>query len=277
MIREFHPIANIFPMMTPAEHERLKESIEKHGLQEPILIYEDKILDGRNRYKACQELGIHCLQDDYESMHDLDPVDFVMAVNRDRRHLTPSQLSAVGHKLRELYDTEAKERYDENVGRPSKKESVENLPPISKGSGKARDKAGAAVGVSGKSIDFAGKVAKKGTPALNAALESGKIAVSKAAKIADLPPAEQDKIVSGEAEFKPPRSTPKKAEVEPVVEGDEPIETSKFSEFRDNLGKLISGLTDMRPCDWYGAGDMLSDASQLLKEESEKAYKKATQ
>ena len=65
-----------------------------------------------------------------------------------RRHLKPSQCSMVGGRAREMYDRAAKERHEKLSGRPSKSEPVENLPPVS--SGKARDQAGKAVGVSGR-------------------------------------------------------------------------------------------------------------------------------
>ena len=54
---EFHPIANIFPMMEGKEFEHFKADIRTRKLQEPITVYENKVLDGRNRYKACKDLG----------------------------------------------------------------------------------------------------------------------------------------------------------------------------------------------------------------------------
>jgi len=50
---EFHPIANIFPLMTDEEFEAFKEDIKTKTQQEPIILYQGKVLDGRNRYKAC--------------------------------------------------------------------------------------------------------------------------------------------------------------------------------------------------------------------------------
>jgi len=58
----------------------------------------------------------------------------------------------IGDKARDWYDQQAKEKYEATVGRPSK--SVETVPPISE-KVKARDQAGKAVGVSGKTMDKA--------------------------------------------------------------------------------------------------------------------------
>lgn len=55
---KFHPVADIFPMIDSAAFELLKADIKKHGLREPIYLFQGKVIDGRNRLKACKELKI---------------------------------------------------------------------------------------------------------------------------------------------------------------------------------------------------------------------------
>jgi len=59
---EFHEIANLFPMMQPDELADLVADIKVNGLIEPIILYEDQILDGRNRWLACGEADKYCIR-----------------------------------------------------------------------------------------------------------------------------------------------------------------------------------------------------------------------
>jgi ParB-like chromosome segregation protein Spo0J len=89
----FHPLANNFPMMDPSspEFRGLVASIKQVGLTEPITMHEGKILDGRNRLRACQEAGVAPRFEDFDEAKDGPPLAFVLAKNLYRRHLTEGQ------------------------------------------------------------------------------------------------------------------------------------------------------------------------------------------
>lgn len=88
MTIEAHEIANLFPLLGGKEFEEFKEDIRKNGLKVPITIYEGKILDGRNRHRACVEVGVPPVFIAYEGS---DPVGHSWSLNYTLRHLNQSQ------------------------------------------------------------------------------------------------------------------------------------------------------------------------------------------
>jgi ParB-like chromosome segregation protein Spo0J len=90
-IPEFHPLADIDPLIDGADYASLIEDIRKHGLREPIVLYQGKILDGRNRARACAEADVDLLFVEKTFTSDADAVAFLDSANLHRRHLTPKQ------------------------------------------------------------------------------------------------------------------------------------------------------------------------------------------
>ena len=72
---EHHPIADRFPLLNGTRFEELVRDLQDHGLREPITLYEGMILDGRNRYRACRQLGIELQTRALPA--DLDPWAYV--------------------------------------------------------------------------------------------------------------------------------------------------------------------------------------------------------
>ncbi len=70
------------------------------------------------------------------------PLEFVLVLNRDRRHLTTSQRAMAAARARELFEAEAKERQKAAGGNHAEKALVENLPQAP--SERSRDAAGKA-------------------------------------------------------------------------------------------------------------------------------------
>lgn len=185
---QFHPLANVFPMMEGQDFADLVADIRAHGLREPIVVHEGQVLDGRNRYRACREAHVPLQIVPYAGT---DPAAFVVSLNLRRRHLTESQRSIVAKRLANLQG-----------GRP--KENPANLPgfaapqpaPIS------QSRAAEMLNVSERSIRNAGVVLDRGVPELVRKVEAGTVSVSAAADVARMPKPEQSEIVArGEREI----------------------------------------------------------------------------
>lgn len=94
---EYHALSELFPNLSDAEFEDLKNSIEKVGQQTPITLCEGKILDGRHRYRACLELGVAPTITDLPD--SIDPKDLVIANNLRRRNITAAQKLGIYRSL----------------------------------------------------------------------------------------------------------------------------------------------------------------------------------
>jgi hypothetical protein len=182
---DVHPAANIFPMMAADEFEGLKSDIRANGVREPLTMWKGHLIDGRNRMAACIDLSIDWHAHLCELDSDEDPVAYVISHNLHRRHLGPGQKAMVADKIRAYYDQQAKQRMSDggkSAGKGRKKQGPEKLPDPKNGD--SRDAAGAAVGVSGRLVDAARTVRRLGSAALIESVESGKVSVSKASRVA---------------------------------------------------------------------------------------------
>lgn len=170
-----HQLATIFPMIEGEELNALAADIRDNGLREPIVLLDGTILDGRNRYRACQMASV---TPHYEHYDGSDPLSFVISRNLRRRHLDESQRAMVAARLANM-----------------RQGARTDLSPIGE---KSQADAAALLNVGKRSVERARSVIDKGSPELVHAVESGKVAVSVAAKIADLPPERQAEVLSNE-------------------------------------------------------------------------------
>lgn len=110
--RAFHPVAKLFPLMNGKEFDELKNDIGQNGLLEPIWLHPDgSIIDGRNRYRACMELGIEPKYRTWDGRSSL--VSFVVSLNLHRRHLDTGQRAMIGLKVQDALRAEIAETLPE--------------------------------------------------------------------------------------------------------------------------------------------------------------------
>lgn len=107
---KIHHLAEIFPAMTKPEFERLVQSIAESGLLNPITLLDGEILDGRNRLRACEELGIEPTYVQWDARCGISPLEWVVAENLHRRQLTKGQRAALAVELEPRLAEAARER-----------------------------------------------------------------------------------------------------------------------------------------------------------------------
>lgn len=164
---ESHPAAAVFPELEGCEFQQLVDDISAHGLIEPIVLCDGKILDGRNRLRACIEASIEPIFTHYRGD---SPTGYVISKNIRRRHLTADQRAAFAAELLPVFQADAKKRQGVGGGRGKKKLVSQNGTQVSKV--RATAEAGKAAGVSRAKIEQAATV-KREDPELLEKVKSG--------------------------------------------------------------------------------------------------------
>lgn len=236
---EIHPAACVMPEMPDKDFDELKADIQSHGLLTMIEIAEGKIIDGRHRYRACQELGIELTVDNFweVDLEGMSAGQYVWSLNGNRRHLTESQRSACFY---ELVGRAAEEKAKERQVRKPKNSVVATLPQQN-----SRDEVARAAGVSPRTVQDAATVAKK-DPELFSAVKEGKVSASAAAK--------QVREREKPADEKP-RDPGPPPEVASVLRAWHKLESGRMVAMREMIQTLA-------PAELTVVSDFLSDAQE---------------
>jgi len=202
-----HPLAELIPAMTEPEYAALRDSIERDGLRDPIVLLAGKILDGRHRARACEELGIIPVARVYNPQQDgPNPIRYVQDKNLHRRHLSPSQRAMVAAALLAAQQEAAEvdiapkpkappqeavrddieaddeyQEYDETFSASGKDEDepeAEPVPPMT------QKEVAESLGVSRRSVQTAAKVLDK-APEEAAKVSAGETSLNAAAQAAE--------------------------------------------------------------------------------------------
>jgi hypothetical protein len=169
----YHELATLFPELLGDAFGELVEDVRLNGVANPVVLFEGKILDGRNRYLAARESGRP-----YPTREFLgsDALGYVISQNLKRRHLDTTQRANIAAKLA-----------NHGPGRPPK------TPPIG---GVPIAQAATMLNVGERSVERAVAVRTHGAPELVASVDAGDVSLGAAAEIAKLPESIQAYIVN---------------------------------------------------------------------------------
>jgi hypothetical protein len=209
----FHPLSEMFPLLEGERFTELVEDIRRNGLQHKISLYEGKILDGRNRYRAARELGIEIQTEIYSGT---DPLGYVLSANLHRRHLSENQRGMMAASVA----TRPRGASRDACTIPTGLQAAEMF------------------NVGTSTVDRAKVVRRNGVPELIQAVESGEIGLLPAQGIARLPAPEQQKFLqeaNGDRrgrQTRRPAKKPKAPKLPPLPEDAEPIEEQLLRRLR---------------------------------------------
>lgn len=229
-----HPLSALFSRsdLKPEDLKTLADDIKDQGLLAPITLLDGQILDGWNRYQACEIAEVKPSFVDLAP--DLDPWDFVKALNMFRRHMTPAERVAVmllHAQMRGVPNGTHEECPKSDT--PSVREIQKD---IEVGRGTA---------------NRAQKIAKVNDPVLNEALADKRVSLNRAAEIADLPEPER------KAAIQAPRTKPEAAPKPPPVDD----QVGRIAELEAQLKAKDTEIANLKE-QLSGLADSLRDAQE---------------
>ena len=184
-----HPACARFPKMPDAEIDGLAKSIKEDGQTDPAVISDGVLLDGRHRIAACFKLGIDVDVVEFDGEPGTE-VAWILAKNFRRRHLNTGQKAMIAASFLPGFQAKAKVRQARKAPDEPKR--------------KASEDAGAALGISSRSVEQATKILRQGTPEIVEAVKDKGLPLSIAVMmVADMSLEEQQEI----ARALPPKVT----------------------------------------------------------------------
>ncbi len=151
---------NPCPPLTAAEDDALRRSMQEDGYIPafPVLVSagpacEGQIIDGFNRTRICEELGIEPVRILHPCATELDFHILQIKANLERRQLTTSQRALLAVRLLPLYEERAAARM-----KAGKAQSAQSDPSAPVRQGKASEQAAESAGVSARTVEQMKKI-----------------------------------------------------------------------------------------------------------------------
>lgn len=169
------PHADAYPIISDEELLELAQDIEENGLAHPIVLWNEHILDGRNRLRALAKTKITQVPVEYFEGTEYEAVCHIVTLNVHRRHMTTGQRAFAALDFLPYEEAEAEKRMLAGVkAEPGAGSGTGSV-------GKARDLAGERFNVSGQRVQEAKKLALNAED-LAADVRADRISLDKAVK-----------------------------------------------------------------------------------------------
>ena len=254
-------LSNKIPPLTTEEYQGLEKSIIREGCRDALILWNDTLVDGHNRYKICTEHNIEfkTIQMDFENI--LYAREWIIVNLFARRHLDSYQRSKLALELEDIYKKEAKNRMLSGKKTDPQQISAE---------GQTRDKIAKIANVSHDTIDKVKKIEAKASDEIKEQVASGELSINQGYKKINVHVGQN----SGENEWYTPsniieaaRNTMGSIDLDPATSeiANQTIKATEiFTEETNGLDKTWSGNVWLNPP--YAQPLMTEFSDKLLKE-----------
>jgi hypothetical protein len=173
---DIHPVAEKFPLLFGREYEELVEDIKDRGQLHPVVFHDNRLLDGRNRVRACTELGITPTEIEWDAPDGVTAGEWIVSTNLQRRHLTSQQraMIAADPDILDILEAEARERQGTRM-------DLDNIQAKMPEGSQSRDEAAKTFQTSARYVQDAKKIRKQ-KPELVEPVINGTLSLKEAKK-----------------------------------------------------------------------------------------------
>jgi hypothetical protein len=251
---------SLIPALAPEEYAQLEANILAEGCRDALVLWDDVLIDGHNRYGICQKHGIPFATVQATTIQSYDDAVLWIVQNQlGRRNITDFVRVELALRAKPIIEARAQERKEASQikdGRP--------VAQISAGPAiETREELAKAAGVSHDTIRKVEKIRETAAPEVLASVRAGEISINVANKVATLPVEQQSAIAAvGPAEMKKAaaqtRTDKKPAETPEPTEADTLREA--LAEARETASLLAEELEAYRAVE---TGSQFEEIKQL--------------
>ncbi|MET3131346.1 hypothetical protein AAKU55_001608 [Oxalobacteraceae bacterium GrIS 1.11] len=175
--------------LTANEFAALERSLLAEGCRDALVLWNDVLIDGHNRYAICRQHNIPFKTVQNASFSSLDDVMLWMIDNHlARRNVSDFQRGVLALRKKDIVAAKTVAQQPQESGAHAQPQPA----PLT-----TRDEIAKAARLSSNQIGLIEKIQKTAAPELVQAVRSGTISINAAATVASLPEAEQVAAVAG--------------------------------------------------------------------------------
>jgi DNA-binding XRE family transcriptional regulator len=185
---------SLIPALAPEEYAQLEKNILADGCIDPLLLWNEILLDGHNRYEICQKHGLPFRTEQITTLKTFDDATlWIIQHQLGRRNISDFARAELALKAKPIIQARAKENLSTSTGgtEPRPLQNSAKAAPVHTNSEIAK-----AAGVSRDTVNKVERIAEIASRAVVQAARAGEVSINTAAKIATLPKERQEALVA---------------------------------------------------------------------------------
>lgn len=187
-------LRSLIDPLAEIEYAALERSLRLEGCRDALVLWNDILIDGHNRYAICRKLDIPFKTIQNTTFNSIEDVQlWVIENNLARRSVSDFQRGVLALRKKEIVAV----RMAQRAGEPDKADAAGDAQEDAGPPWSTREDVAKAARVSSNTISQIERIQRAATPQLVEAVRTGTISINAAANVASLPEDQQRAAVAG--------------------------------------------------------------------------------